>query len=138
MPEEFHPESIRFTSDSVGFNGFRALVRELPDEGEVDSGRRGLPRFSFACRPVREKGRTLLTFQEDSEMVLPMNRISTIIPPDKPCSFSLRNAAGIVGHFEVHPRFLEETLCRAGFSRFRSMPPPRFVINRRVDWCFSR
>jgi AraC family transcriptional regulator len=66
--------------------------------------------------------------------VLPMNRISTVIPPDKPFSFSLRHAAGRVGHFEVHPRFFEEILGRAGLSRFRSMPPPRFVINRRVDW----
>jgi hypothetical protein len=35
MRIEMHPESIRFTSDRVGLDAFRVLVRELPDEDEA-------------------------------------------------------------------------------------------------------
>ena len=71
MRVEIHPpESIRFASDCVGFDGFRVVVIELPDEGEAGSGRRGHSCFRFACRPVQEKGRTLLTFEENPESVL--------------------------------------------------------------------
>jgi hypothetical protein len=35
MHNELLPESICFTRDRIGFAGFRALVRELPDEAEV-------------------------------------------------------------------------------------------------------
>jgi hypothetical protein len=35
MRTEMHPESIRFTSDRVGFDAFRVLVGELPDEDEA-------------------------------------------------------------------------------------------------------
>jgi hypothetical protein len=66
----FDPKNIRFTSDYVGFEGFRALVREMPDEHEAGTGQSGLPVFRFSCRPIREKGQTLLTFQEDPEHAL--------------------------------------------------------------------
>ena len=136
MRVEIHPaESIRFTSDCVGFDGFRVVVIELPEEGEAGSGRRGHPYFRFACRPVQEKGRTLLTFQENPESVL-MSRTSSIIPPNQPFLLSWRQAAGRVGTFEVHPRFFEEVLRRSGIATtgFCCVPPPRFVIDRRVDW----
>src|SRR6516162_9335474 len=83
MPSEFHPESIRFTSDRIGCEGFRALVRELPDRGEAASGRHGRTCFVLASRPVREKGRTSLCFEE-AGFTLDMGRISSIIPPDEP------------------------------------------------------
>ena len=136
MRVEIHPpESIRFTSDCVGFDGFRAVVLELPEEGEAGSGRGGHPCFRFACRPVQEKGRTLLTFQENLERVL-MSRISSVIPPNQPFLLSWRQAAGRVGTFEVHPRFFEEVLRQSGIptTGLYSMPPPRFVITPRVDW----
>lgn len=76
MRLEIHPpEDILFTSDRLGFEGFRVVVVELPDEGETGSGQRGHPRFWFACRPVREKGRTILTFRESGESML-MSRVS--------------------------------------------------------------
>ena len=132
---EFHPESIRFTSDRLKFDAFRFLVRDLPDEGEGGSGRRGFPVFRFACRPVREKGRTTLTFQEAPEYVVTMNRIASLIPPDKPYDISWSGAAGKIVTCEAHPRFFEDVLRLAGIaaSGFRSVPAPRFVINRRVD-----
>lgn len=135
MRSEFHPESIRFTSDCVGFEGFRALVRELPDQDEAGTGKRGHARFVLACRPVREKGRTSLCFEEAGP-TLAMSRISSIIPPGEPYVIRWRGAAGRIGSFQVHPRFFEDTLRRAGLAaaRFRTVPPPRFVINRRVDW----
>ena len=136
MRVEIHPpESIRFTSDCVGFDGFRVVVIELPDEGGAGSGRRGHPCFRFACRPVQEKGRTLLTFEENPEGVV-MSRISSVIPPNRPFLLSWRRAAGRVGTFEVHPRFFEEVLRRSDIAAtgFYCVPPPRFVINRRVDW----
>ncbi len=135
MRSEFHPESIRFTSDRIGFEGFRVLVRELPDQGEAGSGRRGGACFMLACRPVREKGHTSLCFEE-AGFTLTMGRISSIIPPGEPYVIRWQGAAGRMGTFEVHPRFFEDTLRRAGLdaARFRTMPPPRFVINHRVDW----
>ena len=50
--------------------------------------------FRFACRPVREKGRTTLTFQESPEYAVTMNRIASLIPPDKPYDISWSGAAG--------------------------------------------
>ena len=135
MRSEFHPESIRFTSDRIGFEGFRALVRELPDQGEAGSGWGGRACFMLACRPGREKGRTSLCF-EGAGFTLALGRISSIIRPGEPYVLRWRGAAGCMGTFEVHPRFFEDTLRRAGLdaARFRAMPPPRFVIDRRVDW----
>jgi AraC-like DNA-binding protein len=136
MRVEIHPpEHIRFTSDRLGFEGFRVVVVELPDEGEAGSGKRGHPRFWFACRPVREKSRTLLTFQESAESVL-MSRISSIIPPNRAFRLSWRQAGGRVGTFEVHPRFLEKVLCQSEIAaaNFFRVPHPRFAIDRRVDW----
>ena len=132
---EFHPKSIRFTSDCVGFDAFRVLVRELPDEDEAGSGRGDHPHFAFACRPVREKGLTTLTFKEAPEYVVTMNRISSLIPPDKPFDISWSRAAGKIISCEAHPRFVEDVLRLAGIpaSGFRSVPAPRFVINRRID-----
>ena len=136
MRVEIHPpEHIRCTSDCLGFEGFRVVVVELPDEGEAGSGQRGHPGFWFACRPVREKGRTLLTFSENAESVL-MSRISSIIPPNRAFRLSWRQAAGRVGTFEVHPRFFEKVLSRSGIAAadFCRVPPPRFAINGQVDW----
>ena len=136
MRKEFDPESTRFTSDRIGFEGFRVLVRELSDQGEAGTGKAGLPIFRFTCRPIREKGHTLLTFQEDPDHPLAMNRISTIMPPHTPFVLNWRRAAGRLGTFEVHPRFFEQTLRRAGLAaaRFQAVPRARFIINRRVDW----
>jgi len=135
MRSEFHPESIRFTSDRIGCEGFRALVREWPDRGEAGSGPRGGACFALACRPVREKGRTSLCF-ERAGCTLAMGRISSVIPPGEPYVIRWQRAAGRIGTFEVHPRFFEDTLRRASLdaARFRAVPPPRFVTNRRVDW----
>jgi hypothetical protein len=132
---EFHPNSIRFTSDCVGFDAFRVLVREWPDEDEAGSGRGDHPHFAFACRPVREKGLTSLTFKEAPEYVVTMNRISSLIPPDKLFDISWSRAAGKIISCEAHPRFVEDVLRLSGIpsSGFRSVPAPRFVINRRID-----
>jgi AraC-like DNA-binding protein len=132
---EIHPpEQIRFTSDRLSFEGFRVVVLELPDEGEAGSGQYGHPCFWFACRPVQERGRTVLTFPENSKSLL-LSRVSSVIPPNRAFRLSWRQAAGRVGTFEVHPRFLESVLreseiARASFGDCHA----RFVINRRVDW----
>jgi AraC-like DNA-binding protein len=135
MRVEIHPECVRFASDSVGFDGFRAMVCEFPDEGEADSGRRGHPYFRFACRPGQEKGRTVLTFRESPERVS-MSRVSSVIPANRPFHLTWRQAAGRVGVFDVHPRFLEDVLRRSNIptAAFYCVPPPRFVITRGVDW----
>jgi hypothetical protein len=101
MRIDVHPSSIRYTSDCVAFDGFRVIVRELPDEGEAGSGKRGLPCFRFACRPGQEKGRTVLTFRENPESALVASRIALIIPPNRAYSLSWRRAAGRVGAFEA-------------------------------------
>jgi AraC-like DNA-binding protein len=65
-----------------------------------------------------------------------MSRISSVIPPNQPFRLFWRQAAGRVGTFEVHPHFFEEVLRRSGIptNTFYRVPPPRFVINGRVDW----
>jgi len=70
------------------------------------------------------KGQKLLTFHEDPEHALAMNRISTIMPPHNPFVLNWHRAAGRIGSFEVHPHFFEEALGRARLapSRFSSMP----------------
>jgi AraC-like DNA-binding protein len=135
MRNEFDSETIRFTSDRLGFEGFRALVRDLPDSGEAGTGKRGRAPFMFAYRPGRTKGHTSVHL-EDAGPTLTLNRISSILPPGEPYVIQWRRAAGRIATFEVHPRFFEETLRRAGLAggRFRAVPPVRFVINRRVDW----
>jgi hypothetical protein len=135
MRAEMHPESIRFTSDRFGFDGFRVLVRELLDEDEANSGRRGHPHFRFSCRPVQEKGCTTVLFQADPDHPMLTNRIAVLLPPDEPYRGSWRGAAGKIGTFEVHPHFLEEVLRRAGIpaSGLRGLPPARFAINRQVE-----
>ena len=135
MHNELQPDSIRFTSDRIGFEGFRALVRDLPDEAEVGSGKRGWPCFQFGWQPVPGKRRVMLRFDKAGP-ALAMSRISAILPPDEPHVCRWQRAAGRTVSFEVHPRFFEETLRLAGSAaaRFRVVPPPRFVINRRVGW----
>jgi AraC-like DNA-binding protein len=135
MSVELYPESIRLTSDPLGHDGFRVVLRELPEDGEVGSGRRGSPRFRFGYRPFQEKGRTTFLFQEAPEHPVLTNRIASLFPPDKAFVWSSRGAGGRIASFEVHPRFLEEVLRRAGIptSAFRSLPPARFAINRQVD-----
>jgi AraC-like DNA-binding protein len=136
MRVEIHPsEHIRFTSDRLGFEGFRVVVLELPDEGEAGSGQYGHSCFWFACRPVQERGRTVLTFLENSENVL-LSRVSSVIPPNRAFRLSWRQAAGRVGTFEMHPRFLEEVLRQSQIAaaNFFGVPHPRFAIDRRVDW----
>ena len=131
---EFHPESMRFTSDRVALEGFRVVVRKMANEGETSSGRRGIPVFGFACCAVQGKGRACFTFQNDPKTKVIENQISMLIPPNQPFHVSWRQAAGMVGTFEIHPRFFEEVLRGAGLSasRFRSMPPLRFVMDRGV------
>ncbi len=135
MHTEFHPSSIRWTSDPAGFEGFRVLVRELPDEDECGTGSRGFPFFSFGCRPVREKGRTTLAFRESPERSITMNRIALLIPPEKPCEIAWTHAAGKIVTCEAHPRFVEEARRLTGGleTAFGLMPGTRFIINRRVD-----
>jgi AraC-like DNA-binding protein len=133
--EVYPPEHILFTSDRLGFEGFRVVAVELPEEGEAGSGQCGHPCFWFTCRPVRERGRTVLTFLESSESVL-LSRISSVVPPNRAFRLSWRQAAGRVGTFEVHPPFFEKVLRCSGIAaaNFYRVPHPRFVITRRVDW----
>ena len=64
MRTEWYPESIRLTSDSMGHDGFRVVLRDLPDDGEEGSAQRGASHFHFGYRPFQEKGRTIFLFHE--------------------------------------------------------------------------
>jgi hypothetical protein len=50
MRTEWYPESIRLTSDSMGHDGFRVVLRDLPDDGEEGSAQRGASHFHFGYR----------------------------------------------------------------------------------------
>jgi AraC-like DNA-binding protein len=135
MRLEIHsPEHVRFTSDRLAFEGFRVVVLELSDAGEARSAQRGHPCFWFMCRPIRERGRTVVTFLETSESVL-LSRISLVVPPNRAFRVYWRQAAGWVCTFEVHPRFLEDVLRQSEITASKfSLSCARFVINRRIDW----
>ena len=63
---DFLPETIRFTSsDYLDFSGFCVQIRDMPDEGEGATGRRGRPYFSFGYRLFQEKGRRTVSFDQD-------------------------------------------------------------------------
>jgi AraC-like DNA-binding protein len=135
MRAEWYPESIRLTSDALGHDGFRVVLRELPDDGEEGSARRGTPHFHFGYRPFQEKGRTIFLFHEAPEQPVLTNRIASLFPPNKAFLCSWHGAGGRIATFEVHPHFFEEVVRRAGIpaSTFGSLPPARFAINRQVD-----
>ena len=63
MRIEFDPKHIRSTSDGGGFEGFRTLVREMPEDHEAGTGRPGLPVFRFSCRPIQEKASRFSRFK---------------------------------------------------------------------------
>jgi hypothetical protein len=74
--KEFHPQSIRFTSDHVGFDAFRVLVRELPDEDEGGIGHRGRAVFAFGCRPLRVAREGIVLLKNDAKK-LPLDKNTT-------------------------------------------------------------
>jgi AraC-like DNA-binding protein len=135
MRAEWYPESIRLTSDALGHDGFRVVLRDLPDDGEEGSAQRGTSHFHFGYRPFQEKGRTIFLFHEAPEQPVLTNRIASLFPPDKAFLCSWQGAGGRIATFEVHPRFFEEVLRRAAIPAggFGSLPPARFAINRQVD-----
>jgi AraC-like DNA-binding protein len=77
----------------------------------------------------------MLTFQEDSEASTVENRILGS-PPDNAFVVKWRKAGSGVWTFEVNACFFEQVMKTAGIgaSDFRSASPPRFVINRRLEW----
>src|SRR5690349_18544429 len=103
MRVHFQPETIRFTSDHLDFDGFCVQIRDMPDQGEEATGRRGRPYFSFGYRPFQEKGRTTISFLQAPEHPLPTNRISLLLPPDRPYRWSWQNAAGRIAAFGIRP-----------------------------------
>jgi hypothetical protein len=78
---DFHPETIRFTSEHLDFDGFWMQIRDMPDEGEGSTGPQGLDCFSFGYRPSPAKGRSIVSFDQAPGRPLPMNRIKLFLPP---------------------------------------------------------
>src|SRR5271166_6370286 len=139
MRQELDADRIVRTSDFTGFEGFRVVILEFPKNGGFGSGRKGVPYFIFGYRPGEERGRTFIRFQENPKPETRMTRLSAIIPAETPSEATYSDADGKVLGFEVHPRFLADVIKRAGISpgKLQRVPPPGFVINRRVDYLCS-
>jgi AraC-like DNA-binding protein len=133
---DFLPETIRFTSsDYLDFSGFCVQIRDMPDEGEGATGRRGRPYFSFGYRLFQEKGRRTVSFDQDPNHVLTTNRIVVLLPPHRPYGWSWHNAGGRLASFGVDPAFVEAVLGRAGLParRLWDAAPVCFAINYPVN-----
>jgi AraC-like DNA-binding protein len=132
---DLHPDTIRFTSEHLDFDGFLVQIRDLPEEGEGATDRRGLDCFAFGYRPLPDKSRSSVRFDHAPGHPLPMNRIKLVLAPERPCRWSWQNAAGRVAAFGLHPAFVEAVLGRAGLPArgLWAFPPAAFVINHPVE-----
>lgn len=131
-----HGRDTCLTSDAIGFNGFRVLIRELPKEHQTKIRPNGSRCFTFQHRPFREKDFTLVSFQDDSDHHQhTLNRIVFIMPPGEPFVWSWQQATGRIVSFEVDPRFVEKIHRLAGMSSqsIRRVLPMRFAVSRQVD-----
>lgn len=139
MWQELAPETIRQTSDFTGFQGLRAIVRDIPRCGSFGSGKNGRFCFEIAFRPGEERGRTVFRFRENPKVETRMTRLSAIVPAEMPFEATYSDADGKVATFEIDPRFLANVVRRAGIlpARLQRVPPPGFVINQRVDYLCS-
>ena len=139
MRQELDPATIVRTSDFVGFSGLRVVIRQLPSEGEVYTGCRGVPFFTVGYRPAEERGHTLVRFGAGDRSEVQMNRVSAVLPANQPFKATYTDAAGKIASFEIEPRFLAEVVRRAKIvpGKLEAVPPARFLINRRVDYLCS-
>lgn len=55
LPPLLHRESVCLTSNRIGFDSFRLVVREATDEAEVGTGRRGFPFLVSGIFLLRKK-----------------------------------------------------------------------------------
>jgi AraC-like DNA-binding protein len=134
----FQPETIRFTSDCLDFDGLYIQIRDLPDEGEGATGRKGRPYFSFAYRPFPVQGRGTVWFDRAPDHPLSTNwidRIALLLPPDRPHRWSWQNAGGRIAGFGFRPGFAEAVLGRAGLPTrgLWGFPPASFAVNYPVE-----
>jgi len=139
MRQELDPGTIVRTSDFIGLEGFRVVIREWPRNGEFGSGRKGFPFFRLAYRPGEERGHTVLRYSQNPESEVRMTRVSAIGPPDSPFEAIYTEADGKTVSFEIHPGFLGDVIRRANIraEKLQCVPPPRFVINRSVEFLCS-
>jgi AraC-like DNA-binding protein len=134
---DFHPDTIRFTSEHIDCDGLWVQIRDLPDEGEGATGRRGFDCFSFGYRPFPDKGRAIVSFDQVPGHLLPMNRnrINLFLPPGRPYRWSWQKGAGRVAAFGFRPGFVEAVLGRAGLPGrgLWGYPPAAFALNCPVE-----
>ena len=106
MRVEIHPpEDILFTSDRLDFEGFRAVVVELPDDGEAGSGQRGIPAIGAWTGIVNSISVLVCIFALGTGLALAAPVMGAIIPDivdseELPSAITLggarMNLAGIV------------------------------------------
>jgi AraC-like DNA-binding protein len=139
MRQELDPSTSVRTSDFTGFLGLRVIIREKPKVESYSSGNRGTSYFLIGYRPGPERGSTIVRFRGKKLAETRMTRVSAVIPPEQPFDVNYSDAEGRIATFEIEPRFLTEVVRRAGISSIKLMqlPPPRFLINQRVDYLCS-
>jgi AraC family transcriptional regulator len=139
MRQEIDPATIVRTSDFVGFSGLRVVIRQLPNEGEIWTGRRGVPYFALAYRPAEQRGQTFVQFSAGNRPEVQMTRVSAVLPANQPFKASYTDAAGRIASFEIEPSFLADVVSRTNIipGKLEQVPPARFLINHRVDYLCS-
>ena len=135
MRQELDPSTIVRTSDFIGFAGLRVVIRQRPKDGSYATGSRGTSFFLIGYRPEKERGRTVFRFREEPTSEIRMTHVSAVVPPERPFELNYTDADGKVVTFEIGPRFLADVVRRADIVplKLEQVPPPRFLINQRVD-----
>jgi len=135
MLPDTHGGNGSLTSDSIRFDSFRVIVRELPSEAEAGTGRFNFRYSNFGYRLFQEEGLSAVWLWGGLDCPLRPNRILLIMPPLERFAWTRGPVARIIVAFEADPRFVERILHQKGISsqRIRSILPQRFLISHEVD-----
>jgi AraC-like DNA-binding protein len=138
MRQEFDPASIVQTSDFIGLQGFRVVIRERPKSGEFGSGKNDTPWFGFAYRPGEEHGHTGFQFGHHTPTVATQGRAAMLRPPT-PFEAHYVEAEGKLVTFEIDPNYLDNIIKRANLriAILRRLPPPIFLVNKSIEYLIS-
>jgi AraC-like DNA-binding protein len=130
-----HGRGGSLTSDSIRFDHFRVIVRELSGEAEAGNGRSNFRYSNFGYRLFQEEGLPAVSLWGGLDCPLNPNRILLIMPPLERFVSARKPAARIIVAFEADPRFVERILRQNGLSSegLRSTLPLPFLVSREVN-----
>jgi AraC-like DNA-binding protein len=130
-----HGRGDLLTSDSIRFDRFRVIVRELCGEAEAGNGRSNFRYSNFGYRLFQEEDLPAVSLWSGLDCALRPNRILLIMPPLGHFVSAREPVARNIVAFEADPWFVERILRQNGlsFEGLRSTLPLPFLVSREVD-----